>query len=273
MGQPLRINAGIPSSRTKAIVADDLRKGLSNQEFHVHYQPQVDLRSGRIVGVEALARWTHPEAGAISPAEFIPIAEETGLIVPIGEFVLRTACSQGAAWRKAGLDPITVAVNLSTRQFQQEDLGTRITHILDQTGLWPAELDLEITESHAMLDADFTLSVLKDLKAMGVRLSIDDFGTGYSSLGYLKQFPIDTIKIDRSFVKDLPTDAKDAAIVSAVIVLAHSLGLEVVAEGVETQDQLAILKLHQCDRMQGFLFSRGLTAADCERLLREPKLL
>lgn len=255
------------------MVAEDLRKALQNHEFAVHYQPQIDLRSGRIVGVEALCRWIDPEFGMISPAEFIPVAEETGLIVPIGEFVLHTACAQGVAWREAGITPMTIAVNLSARQFQQSDLEARITHILDQTRLWPAELDLEITESHAMLDADFTLNVLKDLKAMGVRLSIDDFGTGYSSLGYLKQFPIDTIKIDRSFVKDLAADAKDAAIVSAVIVLAHSLGLGVVAEGVETREQLDILKLHQCDRMQGFLFSRPLPAAECERLFHTPHLL
>jgi len=273
MGQPARINAGFQASQSKAFVAEDLRQGLANQEFDVHYEPQLDLRSGRIVGVEALARWNHPEHGFVSPAEFIPVAEETGLIVQIGEFVLHKACSQGVSWRKLGLGPLTVAVNLSARQFQQDDLESRILHTLDQTGLWPAELDLEITESHAMLDANFTLGVLKDMKAMGVRLSIDDFGTGYSSLGYLKQFPIDTIKIDRSFVKDLATDAKDAAIVSAVIVLAHSLGLEVVAEGVETQDQLAILKLHQCDRMQGFLYSRALAAGECERLLQDPKPL
>ncbi len=269
MSQPARV-ASYQASQNKGIVAEDLRKGLQNKEFEVHYQPQLDLHAHRIMGVEALARWTHPQYGAISPAEFIPIAEETGLIVPIGEYITRTACAQGTAWRKDGLPPLTIAVNLSARQFQQEDLEARILHILDQTGLWPAELDLEITETYAMLDADYTLGVLKDLKAMGVRLSIDDFGTGYSSLGYLKQFPIDTIKIDRSFVKDLATDPKDAAIVSAVIVLAHSLGLEVVAEGVETQEQLAILKLHQCDRMQGFLFSRGLPAAECERLLRAP---
>ena len=255
------------------LTKDDLRRALRKQEFVVHYQPQVDIASGKITGSEALVRWEMPGVGLVPPLDFIPLAEQTGFIVPIGEWVLRTSCQQLREWEKAGLPRMTVAVNLSARQFQQQDLATQIAEALQKTGLAPHQLDLEITESHAMQDADFTLSVFHDLQLMGVRISIDDFGTGYSSLGFLKQFPINTLKIDRSFVKDLGRDPKDEAIVSAIIVLAHRLGLDVVGEGVETATELEILRKHQCNRMQGFYFSKPLAAADFEALLRSGKTL
>jgi EAL domain-containing protein (putative c-di-GMP-specific phosphodiesterase class I) len=207
--------------------------------------------------------------GVVYPSEFIPIAEETGLIVPLGEWVMRTACTQAKAWQKAGLPPVTVAVNLSARQFQQHDLLDTASRILKETGLDPRWLELEITESIAMQNADYTIVILRDLKDMGIQIAMDDFGTGYSSLSYLKKFPIDSLKIDQSFVRDIPTDANDAAIANAIIVLAHSLKLKVVAEGVETPEQEAFLKEHQCDRMQGFLFSNPISADLFENLLRE----
>ncbi|MFA5976053.1 MAG: EAL domain-containing protein [Elusimicrobiota bacterium] len=250
-----------------------LRRALKHQEFVLHYQPQVDLRSGKIVGVEALIRWEVPGYGLVPPVEFIPIAEEAGLIVPMGEWVLRTACTQHCAWRQMGLPILSVAVNLSARQFHEQDLAKTIGQVIRSVGMEARFLELEITESYAMQNADYTISVLRDLKEKGIRLSIDDFGTGYSSLSYLKQFPIDALKIDRSFVKDLSADPHDAAIASAIIVLAHNLGLEVVAEGVETLEQLAILRKQQCDRMQGYLFSRPVPAAELEAMVRAGKWL
>lgn len=257
----------------RVILENSFRRALKRNEFIVYYQPQVDITSGQIVGVEALVRWQNPEFGLVPPVDFIPIAERTGLIVPMGERVLKLACNQAKAWQDAGLPPIFVAVNLSGRQFQQQDLAKTVARILKESGLKPEYLELEITESYAMQNADFTISVLKDLKNMGVRVSIDDFGTGYSSLSYLKQFPIDTLKIDRSFVRDLSNASNDAAIADAVIALAHSLKLLVVAEGVETRDQLAILKQHRCDRMQGYLFSPPVPADALEKLLRNRQSL
>lgn len=248
---------------------NSLRKALERQEFLLHYQPQLELKTGQIIGIEALLRWQHPDLGLVYPAEFIPLAEETGLIVPLGEWVLRTACAQNRTWRAAGLPPITMAVNLSARQFQHHDLVETIARILKETDLEPGGLEVEITESIAMQNADYTIVILKELKDMGIQISLDDFGTGYSSLSYLKKFPLDTLKIDQSFIRDLSSEANDAAIANAVIVLAHSLKLNVLAEGVETREQETFLKDKGCDRYQGYLFSNPLPAPVLETLLRQ----
>src|SRR5436190_17354271 len=216
-----------------------LRKALSHREMVLFYQPVAEMRTKSSVGVEALIRWQHPEMGLVSPAHFISIAETSGLIIPIGDWVLRTACRQTKLWQKRIDDELTVAVNLSARQFQQPNLTEEIAEVLEETGLDAEYLELEITESNAMQNADNTIYVLRELKALGVRIAMDDFGTGYSSLNYLKRFPIDILKLDRSFVRDVTTDSSDAAIVSAVIAMAHSLKLHVVAEGVETEEQLS----------------------------------
>lgn len=258
---------------TPVMLESSLRQALLKQEFVVHYQPVVELKGGRIVGAEALVRWQAPGIGLVPPAKFIPVAEETGLIVPIGEWVLKAACTQSRAWRDAGLPALNMAVNLSARQFQQKDLIKAIHQILETTGMDPHTLDLEITESYAMQNADFTIAVLRELKKRGVRISIDDFGTGYSSLSYLKQFPIDTLKIDRSFVQDLSSEANGAAISAAIIALAHSLKLDVVAEGVESEKELQLLRRQGCDKMQGYLFSKPVPAVAFEILLRERKKL
>lgn len=257
----------------RVILENSFRRALKRKEFVVYYQPQLDLATGQIVGMEALVRWQNPEFGLVAPLEFIPIAEKTGLIIPMGEWVLQEACRQNKVWQEAGFPKLCVAVNLSARQFQQQDMVKNIARILSDTHLEPEYLELEITESYAMQNADFTIGVLRDLKKMGVRVSIDDFGTGYSSLSYLKQFPIDTLKIDRSFVRDLSAVTSDAAIADAVIALAHSLKLLVVAEGVETPEQLAILRRHRCDRMQGYLFSPPVPSEKFEQLLRERRSL
>jgi diguanylate cyclase (GGDEF)-like protein/PAS domain S-box-containing protein len=246
---------------------NSLRHGLERGEFVVYYQPQVNIGSGRVAGVEALVRWEHPERGLVLPAEFIPAAEETGLIVPLGEWVLRTACAQNKAWQEEGLPAMRVAVNLSARQFQQRNLMEVVARVLQETGLAPHLLQFEITEGIAMHDVDFTVSMLRRLRAMGVQFAIDDFGTGYSSLAYLKRFPIDAVKIDRSFVSDLTVDADDAAIASTVITMAHSLKLSVIAEGVETEEQLAFLSRRRCDEMQGYLFSRPVPAEEIATMI------
>jgi EAL domain-containing protein (putative c-di-GMP-specific phosphodiesterase class I) len=266
-----------PSMSTEAekrvILEHSIRRALKREEFVVYYQPQVDLETGQIVGMEALVRWQNPDFGLVPPMDFIPIAEKTGLIIPMGEWVLHQACAQNKAWQEAGHPRLCVAVNLSARQFQQQDMVKSIAQVLQETRLDPGFLELEITESYAMQNADFTIGVLRDLKKMGVRVSIDDFGTGYSSLSYLKQFPIDTLKIDRSFVRDLSAVTSDAAIAEAVIALAHTLKLLVVAEGVETSEQLSILKRHRCDRMQGYLFSPPVPAEQFETMLKDRKQL
>lgn len=246
---------------------NSLRYALEREEFVVYYQPQVSISTGKIIGMEALIRWQHPDRGQLSPAEFIPLAEETGLIIPIGEWVLRTACAQNKAWQEAGYPPVHVAVNLSARQFQQQNLVETVTRVLKETGLEPHYLVLEITESIAMQNVDFTIVMLRHLEEMGIHISIDDFGTGYSSLSYLKYFPLDTLKIDQSFVRDLTTDPNNTAIVTTIIAMAHSLKLKVIAEGVETQEQLAFLKQQQCDGIQGYLFSKPLPAEAFEKIL------
>jgi len=249
----------------------NLRKALRENEIVVYYQPVINLSTGNISGSEALVRWNHPELGMIQPGQFIPLAEETGLILPLGEYVLRTACEQNRIWQHKYCISLTIAVNLSSRQFQQQDLVSSINNAIKSSNLSPEYLDLEITESLGMKNPELTLRTLNELKAMGIKISIDDFGTGYSSLSYLKKFPIDTIKIDRSFVSDIHTDPNDAAIVLAVIALAHSLDLKVIAEGVELKEQAAYLLEHNCDRVQGFLYSQPICAKDFEKAFLEPK--
>ena len=252
----------------RLVVEGSLRHGLERGEFVVHYQPQVDLRSGQVVGTEALVRWQHPDRGLVAPAEFIPVAEDTGLIVPLGEWVLRTACAQNRAWQEDGLPPLRVAVNLSARQFQQRNLVDMVAQALEDTGMDPHCLQLEITEGVAMQDVDSTIAVLRSLRAMGVEIAMDDFGTGYSSLSYLKLLPVSAVKIDGSFVRDLTIDPNDAEIAAAVISMAHNLKLNVIAEGVETEEQLALLKQRDCDEGQGYLFSRPAPAEAVEELLK-----
>lgn len=247
----------------------DLRQAIDKGEFLLHYQPQVDIRRWEIVGVEALIRWPHPERGMVSPMSFIPLAEEIGLIDQIGQWVLRTACAQQVAWSACGLGDITIAVNLSAVQFQQAALLDTIRTIVRETGVDPARMELELTESTAMQQAENAVGTFNQLKEMGFSLSIDDFGTGYSSLAYLKRFPIDTIKIDRAFVKDLDTESEQAAIAIAIIAMAHGLKLRVLAEGVETQLQLDILRDQGCDAIQGYYFSQPLPAERVEQLIRD----
>ncbi len=252
---------------------NSLRQALKREEFLLHYQPQVDLRTGEIIGCEALIRWKHPELGMISPAKFIPVAEDSGLIVPIGEWVMRTACEQNSAWQKAGLPVIPVAVNLSATQFRQKNLPETVAQALHDTGLAPRYLELELTESVIMRGAEETISLLNLLKGTGTQLSIDDFGTGYSSLSYLKRFPIDKLKVDQSFIRDITTDPDDAAIASAIISMAKSLKLKVIAEGVETIEQLEFLRSQQCDEIQGYYFCKPMAAEEIGKLLREKRRL
>ncbi|MFQ5879807.1 MAG: putative bifunctional diguanylate cyclase/phosphodiesterase, partial [Dehalococcoidia bacterium] len=249
-----------------------LRQALVRQELVVHYQPVANVNTGEIIATEALVRWQHPERGLLFPAEFIPLAEETGLIVPLGEWVLHIACAQNKAWQDAGLSPLRVAVNLSARQFQQPDLVEMVARVLKETHLDPHLLELEITEGTAMQNLASTIAVLHDLREMGVRIAIDDFGAGYSSLSYLKNLPVDALKIDRSFVCDLTTDPSDAAIAAAVIAMAHTLDLKVVAEGVENEDQLAFLRRRQCDRFQGYLLAKPMPAKALQPMLAQDKL-
>jgi diguanylate cyclase (GGDEF)-like protein/PAS domain S-box-containing protein len=247
------------SVEEKLVLLDGLRSALDEHQFTLLYQPKVDLRSGRIFGVEALIRWHHPEQGMISPLRFIGLAEESGLIVPIGEWVLRTACSQNMAWRAAGLPHLSVSVNVSPRQFEEKRLVERVALALEESGLDPADLELEVTESLIMRDLAQSVGKMGELKAMGVALSIDDFGTGYSSLSALKSFPISSLKIDKSFVSELADNPDDQAIAMAVISLGHKLNLRVIAEGVETEQQFRFLRENECDEMQGYLFSPPVT--------------
>jgi len=251
----------------------NLRRALERDELQVYYQPILSLQSGQMVGAEALLRWCHPRIGMIQPAEFIPLAEETGLIIPLGELVLRQVCQQIRAWQQAGLPAMHVAINISARQFRQEDLAGNVRRALDESGIDGSTLEFELTESMVMHDIENTLTTLRELKALGAALSLDDFGTGYSSLSYLKRFPIDTLKIDRSFVRDIDRDSDDAAIAHAVIAMAHSLGLKVVAEGVESETQLQLLRNYDCDFFQGYLFSRPVPPAEFTLLLQNGKQL
>ncbi|SNB44900.1 EAL domain-containing protein [Geobacter sp. DSM 9736] len=251
----------------------NLRRALDRQELLLHYQPQLDLSTGEVIGMEALVRWQHPELGLIPPVRFIPLAEECGLITQLGEWVLRTACRQNRQWQEEGLSPLKVAVNISARQFRQHNLVDLVARVLEETGLEPGFLELELTESIIMKDLEQTVRTLRDLEAMGISLAIDDFGTGYSSLSYLQRFPINTLKIDQSFIRDLSTNPDDNAIVQTIIVMAHQLGMKVTAEGVETEEQLAFLCNHSCEKMQGYYFSKPLPADAFALLLRERKKL
>ena len=246
-----------------------LRRALEKNELLLHYQPKLDLKTGRIVGVEALVRWQHPEWGLIYPDRFIPLAEETGLIVQIGEWVLRTACVQNRAWQDAGLPPVVMSVNLSPRQFRQDALFKSVARVLSETGLRPEHLEMEITESMVMHNAEASIAILKGLQEIGVHLSVDDFGTGYSSLAYLKNLPIEILKIDRSFVHDIngASGKSDGLLAKAIISLGHSLKLKVIAEGVEEESQLEFLKAHHCDEAQGFLFSKAVPPEACALLI------
>lgn len=249
-----------------------LRRALERDELILHYQPQVDLKSGEIIGLEALVRWQHPELGLIPPNRFIGLAEETGLILQLGEWVLQQACRQNKAWQDSGLPCVPVAVNLSAKQFVG-DIADKVHIALTASALPPAYLELEMTESISMEDPERTIGILRRLKAMGVNLSIDDFGTGYSNLNYLKRFPVDKLKLDQSFVRELISDPDDLSISRAVIAMAHSLRLRVIAEGVETRGQMVLLAQNGCDEMQGFFFSRPVDAATCASLLGQRQSL
>lgn len=263
----------IPAMNSQAsellVLENRLHQALKQGEFAVYYQPQVNIITGEISAMEALIRWHHPTLGLVSPRKFIPLAEETGLIVPIGEWVLRTAVEQNKAWQRAGLPPIRVAVNLSARQFQQTNLVETVRLVLAETGLLPHFLELEITESTIMENVDKARTYMRDLHGLGVHMTMDDFGTGYSSLGYLKKFPFHTLKIDQSFVRDLRDEPQDTAIISAVIALGRGLNLSIVAEGVETEEQLELLQSLDCQEMQGHLFSRPIAAEDATIFLQK----
>ena len=249
-------------AREQHSIESGIRRALHEHEFVLHYQPKIDLRSGTVVGAEALIRWQKPGHGWIYPAQFIPVAEDTGLIVPLSKWVLGEACRQTRAWQTAGLPPIRMSVNMSPIDFRQRDFVTGVERVLEQTGLAPDWLEIEITEGVLMQNVETTMAALNRLKALGTRLAIDDFGTGYSSLSYLRRFPIDVLKIDQSFIRGLCNDSNDAALVSAIISLGKSLGLNVIAEGIETAEQLAFLKAHDCEEGQGYFFSKALPADD-----------
>ena len=248
-----------------------LRNALKRSEFEVYYEPQIEIKTGKIIGAEALVRWNHPERGRVSPGEFIPMAEEMGLIAPLGEWVLETACRQTKAWQTQGLPPLRVAVNLSARQFEQKNLTERVSQILRETNLDPKCLELELTEGLILQDETAAHQAFTVWRDMGIRIAIDDFGTGYSSLSYPKRFPFDAIKIDKSFIRDLAEDRQNAAITIAIIQMAHYMNMTVIAEGVENESELAFLCAHGCDEIQGYFFSRALPRDEFEALLKSDK--
>ena len=255
--------------RTRVTLERDLRQALGHNELILYYQPQFDIQTGHIVGLEALVRWQHPTLGLVSPGQFIPLAEETGLIVTLGDEVLTIACRQIRAWLEAGVPLVPVAVNLSAAQLRRGGLVEHIVSVIEQEKIEPRWLELELTESAVMEDALAAERTLRSLNGYGIKLSIDDFGTGYSSLSYLKRFPVAKLKIDQSFVRSLANDENDAAIARAIITLGHSMGLEVLSEGVETSEQLEYLRLQQCDTVQGFFFSRPIPADEIPPLLKK----
>jgi diguanylate cyclase (GGDEF)-like protein/PAS domain S-box-containing protein len=250
-----------------------LRRAIEREEFLLHYQPKLAMHSGEICGFEALLRWQHPERGLVSPGEFIPVLEETGLIVQVGEWVIREVCAEIKRWRDAGLDPPPVALNMSARQFQQKGVEAKVREILRDTGIEPRCMQFELTESMLMQEPEAAAKTLLALNELGVMLAIDDFGTGYSSLSYLKRFPIDALKIDRAFIRDVTVDPDDAAIALAIIGLAHSMKIKVIAEGVETEGQLRFLAEHHCDEIQGFIFSPARPSGECADMMRSGRRL
>ncbi|MGC2061854.1 MAG: EAL domain-containing protein [Thermodesulfovibrionales bacterium] len=254
-------------------MTNQIRKALHGNEFRLYYQPQLDTKSEKIIGVEALVRWIHPERGLVMPNSFIPIAEETSLIVPVGEWILQTACAQNRIWQALGFSPIRVAVNISSVQFRQKNFVETVSRILAETGLDPRLLELELTESLIMENAESSVIVLAELRDLGIRLSIDDFGTGYSSLSYLKRFPINTLKIDKTFIRDVDKDSDSGAIVKAIIAMAHNLNLELIAEGVETGQELAFLQEYNCYHIQGFWFCHPLSADGLTEFLQGERYL
>ncbi len=262
---------GTTRALKQLVLESNLRGALERSEFVVHYQPQVTIPDFHLIGMEALVRWRHPSLGLLYPSDFVPLAEDSGLIIALGEWVMRNACMQNKAWQDAGLAPMRLSVNFSARQFQQPAFINSVAEILKETNLDPRWLELEITESSIMKEPDQAIEKLHELKLMGIRVAIDDFGTGYSSLNYLKRFPIDTLKIDKTFVADVCKDPHDTAIVRAIITLGHALDLTVIAEGVETQEQLKYLSSLGCDVVQGFLFSKSLPAPVFEELLVEQR--
>jgi EAL domain-containing protein (putative c-di-GMP-specific phosphodiesterase class I) len=244
----------------------DLRQAIARQEFVLNYQPKVNLATGAVVGVEALIRWHRPHRGVVPPAGFIPVAEESGLILPIGRWALDTACRQARAWQEGGLPPVSIAINVSAVELRGKDFLNNVRQILEQNRLEPRFLELELTETFMMQDWKTTAEILRALKTLGVRIALDDFGTGYSSLSYMRRFPIDALKIDQSFVRDMTSDADDASIVSAVINMGRSLNMSVVAEGIQTRDQLEFLRDRQCPEGQGFYFGPPVPAAELTEL-------
>ena len=251
-------------------VETDLRRAVTQREFELNYQPKVSLETGAVVGVEALIRWNRPGCGTVLPARFIPVAEESGLILPIGRWVLETACRQARNWRDRGIAPISVAVNVSAVELRAKDFLDNVHQILEQSGLEPPFLELELTETFMMQDWKTTAEILRALKALGVKIALDDFGTGYSSLSYMKRFPIDALKIDQSFIRDMTTDSDDASIVSAVINMGRSLNMRVIAEGIQTRDQLKFLQDRHCPEGQGYYFGPPVPAEDITDLLANP---
>ncbi len=260
-------------SSDRLALQTSLRYALEREELEVYYQPQVNLKTGEIFGAEALVRWQHPERGLVLPSKFIPIAEETGLIVPIGEWVLYTACKQVKVWQNSGFPSLQIAVNLSSRQFGQLDLRHRLVQIIINTGIEPKYIELELTESMLVQNTEVAIRRLNALKALGVKIAIDDFGTGYSSLSYLQQFPFDVLKIDRCFIRNITENTSNAAITEAIIAMAKNLNLKLIAEGVETEEELSFVCQHQCDGMQGYLFSRPVPVQEFHQLLLTNKRL
>ncbi|MDB9509745.1 EAL domain-containing protein [Kamptonema animale CS-326] len=260
-------------SINQIIQETSLRNAIKCSEFEVYYQPQVELKTGKIVGAEALLRWNHPERGLVYPDEFIALAEEMGLIIPLGEWVLQTACKQTKLWQESGFSPLRIAVNLSGRQFNQKNIAERVKQILKETGLDPKYLELEVTESLVIQNESAATKAMTEWRTLGIKIAVDDFGTGYSSLSYPKRFPFDIIKIDRSFICNITNDPKNAAITKAIIQMAHSLNMKVIAEGVETQAELDFLYQYECDEMQGYFFSKALTNKEFEELLKKGQCL